>query len=111
MMCNEPATGASCLWNLADDDPADRGEVMLYGKTLLDEAYLLPPRITEESRSPSANPHRTERERRRSTDRKRVKNQRIKGLLPDGELIYPTYREGLRSVLDSNRKEWFGFSE
>jgi len=111
MMCNEPATGASCLWNLADDDPADRGEVMLYGKTLLDEANLLPPRITEESRLPSANPHRTERERRRSTDRKRVKNQRIKGLLPGGELIYPTYREGLRSVLDSNRKEWFGFSE
>jgi hypothetical protein len=106
MMCNEPATGASCLWNLADDDPADREEVMLFGKTLLEEANLLPRRSLEKSRLPSANLHQTERERRRSTDRKRVQNQRIKDLLPDGELIYPTYREGLRSVLDSNRKEW-----
>jgi hypothetical protein len=106
MVYNEPATGASC-WNLADDDPADREQVMLFGEALLKEANLLQQMIPEESKSLSAAPHRTEREKRRSTDRKRVQNRKIKRILPGGVLMYPTYREGLRSVLDFNMNEWF----
>lgn len=105
MMYNESATGASC-WNLADDDPADREQVMLFGEALLEEANLLQQRIPNESKSPPPAPHRTEREKRRSTDRKRVQNQKIKGLLPGGAFLYPTYREGLRAVLNFNREEW-----
>lgn len=110
MMCNEqPTLGGSCLWNLADDNPAPRTEVMAFATKLLDEADLIPPKKDGDIKSSNAimPQQQSERARRRKTDRKRVSNQRMKDLLlPDGKLLYPTYQEGLRSVLDSNKKVW-----
>lgn len=105
MKYGEPIAGNDCLWNLADDEPAPRGEVMAFGKQLLEDTNLLPTEL--EKKSPSKIQPQSERERRRGTDRKRVGNQRLKELLlSDGKLLYPTYREGLQSVLNLNRKEW-----
>jgi len=106
MVCEGLESCGNCLWNLADDDPAPRTEVMVFGAQLLVESNLLPPRKVDSNQS-SRNFQQSERARRRLTDRKRVGNHRLKDLLlPDGKLIYPTYREGLQSVLSFNRKEW-----
>jgi len=106
MVCEGLESCGNCLWNLADDDPAPRTEVMEFGTQLLVESNLLPPKKVDSNQS-SRIPQQSERARRRLTDRKRVGNHRLKDLLlPDGKLIYPTYREGLQSVLDCNRKEW-----
>lgn len=109
MIYNEPTPGASCLWNLADDEPADRDEVMAFSSTLLENANVILPRTSDEY-STSASyvvTQRSVRASRRSTDRKRVRNQKMKDLLiPNGELFYPTYREGLQSILDSNKADW-----
>ncbi|KAL9188681.1 hypothetical protein ACHAXT_007059 [Thalassiosira profunda] len=42
MMLKEPSAGESCLWNIADDEPAPRAEVMAFGAQLLSEFNLLP---------------------------------------------------------------------
>jgi hypothetical protein len=110
MMDNEPVPGASCLWNLADDEPADRDEVMALSKKLLENANIVLPRMSDEYSTSALNavtPQRSGRVSRRLTDRKRVRNQKMKNLLlPDGKLLYPTYREGLQSILDFNRADW-----
>ncbi|KAL7497723.1 hypothetical protein ACHAWT_009320 [Skeletonema menzelii] len=89
------------LYNLADDNPAPRSEVMVFGHELLGGSNLLP------SQTPLASRRRpSERESRRKTDKKQVDNKRMKErLLPEG-LLYPTYREGLKAVLDVNREKW-----
>lgn len=104
MLISDEADGdPSCrLYNLADDNPAPRSEVMAFGHELLDASNLLPGQTLQMSskRRPS------EREKRRRTDRKRVDNKLMKEhLLPEG-LLYPTYREGLKAVLDINREKW-----
>ena len=110
MMYNEPVSGASCLWNLADDETADRDEVMAFSKKLLENANIVLPRMSDEYSTSALNavtPQRSGRVSRRLTDRKRVRNQKMKNLLlPDGKLLYPTYREGLQSILDFNRADW-----
>ena len=104
----QPACGESCLWNLADDNPSPRSEVMAFGIKLLEEANLLPEKKNLESTVPNMiKSKQSERESRRSTDRKRIDNQRMKDLLlPDGKLTYPSYREGLQSILDHKKEEW-----
>lgn len=108
MQYNQPLAGESCLWNLADDCPAPRAEVMMFGKELLEESNLLPPTsLASKATVTNSQQIATERARRRSTDKKRVLNQRMKNLLlPDGQLTHPTYREGLSSILGFNRKKW-----
>jgi nucleoside-diphosphate-sugar epimerase len=104
--------GQSCIWNLADDDPAPRSEVMVFGSNLLHEAGItpFPERAITHVDSEEEETHKgqqSQREKRRKTDKKRVCNRRMKSeLLPDGKLIYPTYREGLRSVLNNNKDAW-----
>jgi len=103
-MARKKLASPCCLWNLADNYPAPRAEVMAFGTEILREENLLPPMVGGQS---SKKKKQSERARRRLTDRKRVANQRMKDLLlPEGKLIYPTYREGLWSVLNSNREEW-----
>lgn len=101
MMRKERESGC-CIWNLADDEPAPRTEVMAHGRALLSDAnLLLPVNVTVSNSQPAS-----ERSRRRQHESKRVANDRMKDmLLPEG-LLYPTYREGLEAVLDSNRDEW-----
>lgn len=108
MMNNEPVAGESCLWNLADDNPAERNKVMEFGKELLAKANLLreagSTKTTQQSKTALSL---SGRERRRLLDRKRVANLRMKDLLlPDGTLLYPSYREGLHAVLEANKEKW-----
>jgi hypothetical protein len=89
-------------YNLADDNPAPRSEVMAFGRDLLDSSNLLPSQTPQ----PSSGRRPSEREKRRKTDNKRVANKKMKeSLLPDG-LWYPTYREGLKAILDTNKHKW-----
>ena len=105
-------TGASFCdtWNLADDDPAPRGDVMAFASKLLEETKFDPIKLAgfvndNGLTSTSKKSRQSERERRRKTDRKRVGNQRMKEfLLPDGKLLYPSYREGLQAVLEYNQR-------
>ena len=107
MKCNQPLAGDSCLWNLADDHPASRSEVMMFGKSLLEEANLLPHKSLESKAIlMRSQRNQSERARRRSIDKKRVQNQKMKSLLLADGLMYPTYQEGLLSILDINRQEW-----
>ena len=117
MNYNESMSGDTNLWNLADDEPEVRSKVMAYATQLLEEANLLPKNkkahsssrqtVTNTETTKTTKPKQSERASRRLVDRKRVDAQRMKELLlPDGKLIYPTYREGLKSILDSNRKKW-----
>ncbi len=107
MKCNQPLAGDSCLWNLADNYPASRSEVMMFGKSLLEEANLLP-RESLESKAilTQSRSIQSERARRRSIDKKRVQNQKMTSLLQADGLMYPTYQEGLLSILGMNRQEW-----
>ena len=102
MTYNEAYDGVQ-LWNLADDNPAPRSEVMAFGRKLLASFNLLPSQKSHplsERRPPS------ERDKRRKSDNKRVANKLLKErLLPDG-LLFPTYREGLKAVLKVNEDKW-----
>ena len=102
LIYNEEDGDTSCKrYNLADDNPSPRSEVMAFGHELLDSSNLLPSQTPEPSGTRPS-----EREKRRKADNKRVANKRMKeGLLPDG-LLYPTYREGLMAVLDTNKQRW-----
>jgi len=105
----ESISGDTSLWNLADDEPEVRSKVMAYGAQLLEEANLLPSNKKTDSstQTVTTKAKQSERTSRRSIDRKRVDAQRMKDLLlPDGKLLYPTYREGLKSILDLNRMKW-----
>lgn len=78
------------IYNLADDEPASTAEVIAYGCSLL--GAEVPPLISfEEADLPTAM-------REFYKDHKRVSNQKIKETL-EVQLKYPTYREGLKSVL------------
>lgn len=86
------------IFNVADDDPAPREEVMALAAELLG----LPTRAAlDATGAPSGGGG--GRARRRAVERKRVANGRLRAdLLPDG-LKWPSYREGLRGILsDAN---------
>ena len=100
-MNHNSAAGQCCTWNLADDDPAPRSEVMKYASKLLDDAGIKPVRMNSEIQRPS------QRDTRRRSESKRVSNQLFKGkVLPDEKLMYPTYKDGLQSILDNNKANW-----
>lgn len=94
--------GTEGTWNLADDFPAPRAEVMAYGASLLADSGLCPREAANDSSD-----QKSERSQRRKTDRKRVLNSKMKEyLLHDQVLLYPTYQEGLQAVLDANSLKW-----
>ena len=79
------------VYNVCDNEPAGSHEVMEYGAKLLNmeppvridyDTVDLPPRMKEFYNSS-----------------KRIKNEKILALLGK-QLNYPTYREGLTSLLD-----------
>ena len=85
---------------------------MEFGTKLLEDANLLPAKIAESSTKLQSTAVKTQSQRasRRSTDRKRVANQKMKDLLLP-ELLYPSFREGLQSILDYNREKWSSESD
>jgi nucleoside-diphosphate-sugar epimerase len=83
---------AGAIYNVCDNEPASPHEVMTYAAELLG----VPPPPLERYEDAAA----TMSEMARSfyTESKRVKNDRIKSEL-GVQLLYPTYREGLRALL------------
>jgi hypothetical protein len=104
------------IYNVADDCPAPRSEVMEYAAHLLEEAGISLERkntggsATTATTTPTTTPTNamsTTRERRRETELKLVDNRRLKSeLLP--ELQFPTYKEGLKAILKDPIAPWNG---
>jgi hypothetical protein len=112
---NPSPLGRGRIYNLADDLPAPREEVMRHAADLLEAVgvSLVPPpeaaaAAIPQATSSSSSSITTVRERRRQTDRKLVSNQRMKDeLLPDHSLLYPTYRQGLQAILMEPNTPWY----
>ncbi len=87
------ADGVSGVFNVADDEPAPPQDVVTFGAELLGIAP--PPLIPweEAALSPMG--------RSFYLETKRVRNARIKTAL-GVKLAYPTYREGLKAILDES---------
>lgn len=77
------------VYNVADDAPTPRAEVMRYASGLLGQA---------EEGGLAALEGNGARARRRATECKRVCNRRLGELLGDQGLLYPTYRHGLDAI-------------
>ena len=87
---------AGRIFNVADDDPAPRAEVMHYASTLLGLPKSAGAAAT---RAPSGNGG--GRARRRATEHKRVSNDCLRAELLLNGLAWPSYREGLRGIFDA----------
>ncbi len=86
--------------NLADSLPARRSEVMYHANQL-----LLNSTVTVSFKSEKA--VMSERRRRRKRDRKRVMNDKMRSILNTySGLKYPSYVEGLKSILEQNTENW-----
>lgn len=82
------------VFNVADDEPAPPQEVMAFAAALLGMDPPKPVPFDTAQMSPMA--------RSFYADNKRVSNRAIKAAL-DITLRYPTYREGLKAVLEAER--------
>jgi len=102
------------IFNIADDEPAPRRKVMTFVKEILHsksdgrrihqkESSHLKQKVDRKG-APVLN----ERKMRRGKDLKKVLNIKMKDdlLANFGGLRYPTYREGLKAILDAN-EAWF----
>ena len=83
------------VFNLADDEPAPRAEVMGFAASLLGA-----PRGAAAAADAAGGEN--ARAKRRARERKRVSNERMRRVLlpPPRGLAFPTYREGLRAIAD-----------
>ena len=92
------------IYNLADDQPESRQIVLEYAAQLLATIDAMPPmkpNITEKQAKFGA------RQGRRSRDHKRIDNSKMKHSLLQGRpLLFPTYKEGLQSILDAPGVPW-----
>ena len=90
-MAAPASSGEEALYNVADDEPTPRAEVMEYAAALagcsLQDASAA---VTGRSGG--------ERGRRRRTENKRVRNDRMRALLAPAGLAFPSYREGLDAI-------------
>lgn len=108
--CND--SRQSRIYNLADDEPASRSVVLNYAADLL-QSIGVPltvqvPNLEVEKNTMNILQSPSKRERRRLSDHKLVSNQRMKNELlgPEEGLLYPTYREGLRAILNDPSTPW-----
>jgi len=85
---DSPVT-AGRVYNVADDVPAKRREVMMYARSLLGLVEGQGRQVGEEAPTPGG--------RRASSDNKRVSNGRLRTEL-GVELRYPSYKEGLDAI-------------
>lgn len=89
-VCTAAQAGLSGTFNGADDEPAPPQDVITYASELL--GVEPPPEIPFESAELSG------MARSFYGDNKRIKNDKIKALI-GGKMAFPTYREGLASLL------------
>ncbi|MEW2912020.1 SDR family oxidoreductase [Leisingera sp. JC11] len=92
----QPRPGA--IYNVCDDDPAPPQDVLGHAAELLGLPMPAEVPFDEAGMTPMA--------RSFYGENKRVRNRRIKDEL-GVELLYPTYREGLRAVLEAEDMESF----
>ncbi|MBY6140256.1 SDR family oxidoreductase [Leisingera daeponensis] len=92
----QPRTGA--IYNVCDDDPAPPQDVLGHAAELLGLPMPAEVPFDEAGMTPMA--------RSFYGENKRVRNRRIKEEL-GVKLLYPTYREGLRAVLEAEDMESF----
>lgn len=83
---------AGAVYNVCDDEPAASAEVVEFAASLLGVAPPPPIALEQAELSPMAASF--------WADNKRVRNDRMKRDL-EFSLLYPTYREGLRAVLEA----------
>lgn len=109
------------IYNLADDEPCPRSTVMSYTNELLyslDDENLTKvmdsvgikrglTSATSVASSRTRTSSSSERSKRRVSDNKRVSNEKLKRLLLQdfGGLKYPTYKEGLYSILNNMKND------
>ena len=92
------------VYNLADDEPENRFIVMEEAAKLLQSiGRELPVKVDNEI--PPLTSDISGRGRRRSIETKRISNTRMKENLIS-ELHFPTYRQGLQSILEGNNTPW-----
>lgn len=94
--------GNTLVLNVADDAPASRREVFEYAESLLIERGLYKEVPVDGRGNDRTASVRTTRDLVRAS--KRVSNARMKELLNE-KLCFPTYREGLLSIVDKLSKE------
>jgi nucleoside-diphosphate-sugar epimerase len=89
------------VYNLADDHPAQRQDVMNFARSLLADAGMLNKTNRSKTAAGTMNNSGGERAKRRGRDRKRVCNKKMKRdlLVSCGGLKFSSYREGLGSIL------------
>ncbi|GAX26218.1 hypothetical protein FisN_16Lh044 [Fistulifera solaris] len=101
---DESSMGDCEIFNLADDLPESRAVVLKYARDLLQSGGLWD-NTTDNMVLPSKTSNRA---RRRETEEKRVCNRKMKKILLDGtNLIFPTYKEGLRHILEQPSEPWW----
>jgi len=112
------------IYNLADDESAPRTDVMKFANDLLHNAGyyasspsaviergVTPPSIRRDSSNSKDGGTMvvSERAKRRTTEWKRVLNFKMKRQLLEpyeGQLLFPTFRDGLKHILESNTDDW-----
>ena len=91
------------IFNLSDNVPASRDDVMQFAYALLKQHNLDIGKNQHQQKGGKGN----ERRRRRRKDRKRVSNRKMRALLkPYGGLMFPSFNSGLPDVLKRNTEEW-----
>lgn len=98
LLASIQAPNPGAIYNLCDDDPAPPQDVLGYAAELLQLPMPAEVPFDEAGMSPMA--------RSFYSENKRVRNTRIKAEL-GVELLYPSYREGLRAVLEAEDMESF----
>ena len=98
------------IYNLADDSPAPRSQVLEYAANLLKGAGkdLLPMRERikgDRSSAAGSATATTTRARRREIEKKLIDNSRMKNELLK-ELQFPSYKEGLEAILKDPTTPW-----
>mmetsp|Transcript_369 Transcript_369/g.1195 ORF Transcript_369/g.1195 Transcript_369/m.1195 type:complete len:366 (+) Transcript_369:2-1099(+) len=86
---NPPCVDAYTVYNVADDAPAPRMEVMRYAWQLMGE-----PKETSFTMLEGTG----KRARRRASENKRVRNRRMRELLGTQGLLFPDYKMGLEAI-------------
>lgn len=103
MRTDEELEGGRCqeVYNLVDDDPAPRNEVVNFALELIGKPFQVNPDSlggqSLSERSSGAALH------EREVEEKRVSNSKMKDLLRSSglDLLYPSYKEGLRAINSS----------
>lgn len=92
------------IYNVVDDDPASRTEVLSYAVDLLNSQETNSRNLHTEKASSSPNMALGETNlSSQRTGEKRVSNKRIK-LELKVKLLYPTYRQGLKAILELRQR-------